>query len=75
MANTKYELSLVSLNVNGLRNKDKRKTLFHWAQTQKCSALFLQETHFSHNVHNIWELQWGGRICHQEPHHAKARLY
>ena len=65
MANTKYELSLVSLNVNGLRNKDKRKTLFHWAQTQKCSALFLQETHFTEELVKDIEDEWtGSHILH-----------
>lgn len=39
------KLSLVSLNINGLKNDKKRKALFTLLRSNNYDIIFLQETH------------------------------
>ena len=43
-------LNLNTLNVNGLKCRNKRNRVFEWIKSQKCSICFLQETHFDINI-------------------------
>ena len=47
------------MNVRGLADKNKRKDVFHWLKGKKASVYFLQETHCTDNVENIWSNEWG----------------
>ena len=44
---------VISLNVRGLRNKDKRNQIFRWFRHQKSDILFLQETYWSTDLETI----------------------
>ena len=56
-------ISLISLNVNGIRDKEKRLTLFKWLQEKNTDLCLLQETHGEciEDV-NMWCNEWGGTI-------------
>ena len=41
------EMSVVSLNVNGLRDHRKRRLLFDFLKYEKFDVIFLQETHIA----------------------------
>ena len=54
-------LNIISLNVNGLGDSDKRRTINNFYR-DKCDILCLQETHSEENTAGIWENEWGGKI-------------
>ena len=51
---------VISLNVRGLRNKDKRSQIFRWFKYQKSDILFLQETYWSTDLETIIRSEWHG---------------
>ena len=51
---------ILSLNVRGLRNKDKRNQIFRWSKHQKPDILFLQETYWSSDFETIVRSEWHG---------------
>mgnify|MGYP001131676512 CR=1 FL=1 len=51
---------LLSLNVRGLRNKQKRSQIFRWFRHQKADIVFLQETYWSRELENIVRSEWRG---------------
>ena len=53
-------LTIVSFNVNGLKNNPKRKTIFHFLKNKKFDFILLQETHSSHPDEKLWKFEWGG---------------
>ena len=57
-------LTIVSFNVNGLRNNLKRKTIFHFLKMKKFDFILLQETHSNHTDEKLWKCEWGGDIFH-----------
>ena len=58
-------LKLCTFNVNGLRQKDKRLSIFKRLYNLK-SIILLQETHSTENVEQMWRDDWKGDIefCH-----------
>lgn len=56
------KLQLLSLNVNGLRDVDKRRKIFAYLRDFKGDLIFLQETHASQDIQQIWQNEWGGQI-------------
>ena len=63
---------LLSLNVKGLSNKLKRKSVFMWLKNKPADIIFLQETHGVKSQENNWKKEWGGEIIF--PHgQSKAR--
>ena len=62
-------IKMLSLNVRGIRDNDKRRGLFRWLKkyhnANDCFIL-LQETHSTENVERIWMNEWGSDIyfCH-----------
>ena len=56
------ECNVISLNVRGLRNRVKRRSIFCFLKDQNCDAYFLQETYSEPNDENIWKSEWGGDI-------------
>lgn len=53
-------LRLCSLNVNGLRDKKKRRTLFRNLKEKKYDIICLQETHSVKTQEKLWINEWGG---------------
>ena len=55
-------LKIHSLNVRGLQNVMKRKTIFEWLKVKYNGICFLQETHSTEKVETSWSKEWGGTI-------------
>lgn len=54
--------SVVSLNVRGIRNINKRKAIFLFLKDKRADFYLLQETHSLKSDHNLWKSQWGQDI-------------
>ena len=60
-------LKFVSLNVKGISNFHKRKTIYTWCRKKNADFFFLQETHSKKEVETQWKNEWGLRsLCHME---------
>ena len=55
-------LKFLSLNVRGLRNREKRRSIFSYLKNQKASVYLLQETFSNDKGEKIWLAEWGGQI-------------
>ena len=51
---------IVSLNVRGIRDPTKRRTIFNYLKDQKASFCFLQQTYSESSDENVWRNEWGG---------------
>ena len=51
-----------SLNVWGLRDKNKRHEMFTWLNAKDLSIVFLQETHCTSELEDLWKNVWGHEI-------------
>ena len=68
-------LKLLSLNVSGLRNKTKRKTLFRQFRKDNFDIICIQESHVTKDVIESWRKEWGGEIIYYEgTSHSKGQL-
>lgn len=56
------ELELISLNVRGLSNFKKRRSILTWCRKQKVDIIFLQETHSTIEKEKQWKAEWGSPI-------------
>ena len=56
------KLKLLSLNVRGLRNVNKRRAIFSYLKAQKATIFCLQETYSSIEDEKVWAAEWGGKI-------------
>ena len=56
------KLKLLSLNVRGLRNVNKRRAIFSYLKSQKATIFCLQETYSSIEDEKVWPAEWGGKI-------------
>ena len=54
--------TIVSLNVRGIRDQVKRRSIFSYLKDQKASFYFLQETFSETSDETIWKKEWGGNI-------------
>ena len=52
----------VSLNVRGLRNQVKRRSIFSYLKNEKATLYCLQETFPKEDDEKIWSTKWGGQI-------------
>ena len=50
---------IVSLNVNGMRDNSKRKSVFGWARSHNSYFFMLQETHKTYS--DKWDTEWSGQ--------------
>lgn len=59
---------MVSLNVNGLQSKAKRRALFRTCRQAKYEFSLFQETHSTADIESTWKAEWGGHIvfCHRD---------
>ena len=53
---------MLSLNVRGSRNFNKRRSLFAWCRKQNANIIFLQETHSTRDKEKQWKAEWGTPI-------------
>ena len=60
------KLRLCSLNVKGLKNKLKRRSLFKYIKSKKMDIACLQEAHVIEKDVETWEKEWGGKIFYNE---------
>ena len=59
------DISILSLNVRGLRDKAKRMPIFNLLKEfhdGAKSVVLLQETHSTANDEHVWESEWGGKV-------------
>ena len=52
----------ISLNVRGLRNEVKRRSIFSYLKNPKATLYCLQETFSKEDDEKIWSAEWGGQI-------------
>lgn len=55
-------IKCLSLNVNGLQSKTKRKAIFELVRNSGHDVVCLQETHCISDMEKIWQSEWGGPI-------------
>lgn len=60
--NLNLNLKVLSLNVRGINEERKRKSLFRWVKRNHVDVLFFQETYCTEKVEQVWKNQWGGNI-------------
>lgn len=63
--------SSISLNVRGLREITKRKSLFLFCKGEKAHFILLQETHSEPEAEQFWVNKWGDNIFFD---HGSTRL-
>ena len=58
-------LKLLSLNVKGISNFNKRRSVFTWCR-KRANISFLQETHSTVTTEKQWRNEWGAELitCH-----------
>ena len=52
----------LSLNVRGLRNREKGRSIFAYLKNHKANVYFLQETFSNSRDEKVWAAEWGGQI-------------
>ena len=53
---------MISINSQGLRNSNRRQTVFNLIKTRKYDVIFLQETHWTDDLNACILREWGGDI-------------
>ena len=54
------KLNIMTYNVRGLQNKNKRIKIFNYIKERNASGIcLLQETHSDENVYKSWQIDWG----------------
>ena len=56
------KLKILSLNVRGIRNPNKRRAMFCYLKQQKATIFCLQETYSQPDDEKLWSAEWGGKI-------------
>ena len=56
------ELSIKSINIRGLRNNYKRKSVFDDLASTQCDIIFLQETHCTNELEASWQREWKNKV-------------
>lgn len=59
---TSPRCKILSLNVRGLKNRLKRRSVFKYLKDQNCLFYCLQETYSEPKDELIWRNEWGGGI-------------
>ena len=57
---TEPHFNLISLNVRGLRSKEKRDAIFLWCNHQNVDIILLQETYWTDDILKIIRNEWKG---------------
>lgn len=76
MADYFSSLKIISLNVNGIRDITKRKSLFMFCRRKNADLIFLQETHSVESDVKFWKVQWGDQFyfCHSSQQSAGVAI-
>ena len=53
--------SIATLNVDGIRDDQKRDLIIEYLRSLKCDFYLLQETHVQTEDIEMWSTEWGGR--------------
>lgn len=53
---------ILTYNVNGIRDYDKRKRVFNHLHHLDANIIFLQETHSDKKTEKLWKSEWGSSI-------------
>ena len=61
-ANNLFKFEVFSLNVRGIRDQTKRRSIFTFLKDQNTTIYFLQETFSEPSDENIWNKEWGGEL-------------
>ena len=56
-------ISIISLNVRGLKNREKRRAIFDFYR-KRADVLCLQETHSDKESCEQWTAEWGGKTVY-----------
>ena len=56
------KLRIVSLNVRGVSNLKKRRSMFNFCRKLSADLILLQETHSTQRTETHWQHEWGGKI-------------
>ena len=56
------KLTLITMNVRGMGDYNKRKFLFSYFREHKAQIALVQESHNSSKINENWQVQWGGPI-------------
>lgn len=62
MADYFSPLKMISLNINGIHDNMKRKSIFMFCRPKNADLIFLQETHSVDNDIKFWKAQWGIKV-------------
>ena len=54
-------IRIISLNVRGLQNANKRHALFNYAR-KRADVICFQETHSTPDDEKWWKIEWGNKI-------------
>ena len=58
----KVKVPILSLNVRGIRDQIKRRSILSYLKDQKANIYFLQETYSEPKDEAIWKQKWGGEL-------------
>ena len=58
------KLHIITVNVQGIRDKQKRNRFYEWAKNQKADIILVQETHFTDELLPYIRTEWKGEIIH-----------
>ena len=61
-ANNPFKFKVFYLNVRGIRDQTKRRSIFTFFKDQNANIYFLQETYSEPSDENIWKKEWGGEL-------------
>ena len=56
------DFKMLSLNVRGLSNFKKQRSIFAWCRKPNANIIFLQETHSTHEKEKQWKSEWGAPL-------------
>ncbi len=68
-----FKLKIATLNVRGLRNNIKRKSVLRWAKDHKIDILCLQETYCTDELVNTFNKDWNGKVFHTTSNSPHSR--
>ena len=55
-------IRLISLNVRGISNFQKRRSMFTWFRRKRADIIFIQETHSKKELESQWKNEWGAEL-------------
>ena len=67
----KAKYDILSLNVRGIRDQAKRRSIFLYLKDHNSKIYFLQETYSQPEDEIIWKNEWGGAGIRKAVRHAR----